>query len=126
MSQCTIKSGRTTGDVRELEIIVKNYKSKDPNVAEEGPRGGFFGFGNMLAENPESEERYRIEFDSSARNDKKVVLAGKIAAEQKRVNLGHGSKDALERLQRRDKQIERAWVFDNFIIIKSGSELKYV
>lgn len=80
----------------------------------------------MLADNPESEERYRIEFDSSARNDKKVVLAGKIAAEQKRVNLGHGSKDALERLQRRDKQIERAWVFDNFIIIKSGSELKYV
>lgn len=55
-----------------------------------------------------------------------MVLAGKIAAEQKRVNLGHGSKDALERLQRRDKQIERAWVFDNFIIVKSGSELKYV
>jgi len=40
--------------------------------------------------------------------------------------LGAGSKDALVRLQRRKMQIERAWVFDNYIVAKSGSELKYI
>ena len=30
------------------------------------------------------------------------------------------------RLQRRKGQIERAWVFDNYIVVKCGSEIKFI
>lgn len=35
MSQCMIKSARTDDTEREMEIIVKNYKSKDLGKKEE-------------------------------------------------------------------------------------------
>lgn len=40
--------------------------------------------------------------------------------------MGHGNKQALARLQKRNTSIERAWVFDNFLIIKCGAEIKYM
>lgn len=40
--------------------------------------------------------------------------------------LGGGDKNILLRLQKRSGQIERCWVFNNYIVAKSGSELKYI
>lgn len=46
-------------------------------------------------------------------------------AESKELALGAGSQDMLERLKMRVEQIERAWVFDHFIVVRSGNQLKY-
>ena len=67
-----------------------------------------------------------MSFDAESRADKKTVLARKIGNELKAVNLGHGSRDNLARLKRREGQIDRAWVFDNYIVAKSGSEIQYI
>ena len=87
-----------------MEIIVKNFKSKDMNPTEVAQqKRGLFGFGTYDEDsNRYSEEKYRITFSADAREDKKRVLAGKIAKEKKAVDLGHGSKDNLIRLQRRE------------------------
>ena len=114
------------GDKRELEIVVRNYKSEDVRPKPEAEQRGFFSFGSILPENPESTELYKIAFSENARKAKMAVLEGKIMAEQKRVNLGTGDKDNLIRLQRRKGQIERAWIFDNYIVAKCGSEIKFI
>ena len=36
-----------------------------------------------------------------------------------------GSKHNLARLQNREKQINRAWVFDNYIVAKCGNVIVY-
>jgi hypothetical protein len=79
-----------------------------------------------MPENPYSEERYYMKFDPISRAEKHAVIQRKVQAEQKRIVMGSGSKDALVRLQRREGQIERAWIFNNYIIAKSGSEIKYI
>ena len=40
--------------------------------------------------------------------------------------MGIGSTDTLNRLKRREGQIDRAWVFDNYIVAKSGPVIKYM
>ena len=65
-------------------------------------------------------------FDPISRAEKHAVIQRKVQAEQKRIVMGSGSKDALVRLQRREGQIERAWIFNNYIVAKSGSEIKYI
>jgi len=126
LSQCLIKSTESAGEEREMTIVVKNYKSQNPKQDAVEQDLGMFGFRNILPENPESEERYRISFNAHSHLDKKVVLERKILNEQKAMSLGAGSESNLIRLKKREQQIERAWVFDNFIIAKSGCEIKYM
>ena len=66
LSQCTVKGHKHAGEKRELEIIVKNYKSQDLRPKEVKERS-MFAFGSLLEENPESTELYRFSFDSKAR-----------------------------------------------------------
>lgn len=68
------------GESRDLLIEVKNYKSEDQNadVASVVKRGLL---GKILEVNPASEEKYRLTFCATARDEKKKVLAGKIAKE---------------------------------------------
>jgi hypothetical protein len=95
-----IKKSSVEGLKRKMDLVVNVYKScVNFPVAEE--ERGFFSFGRVEQENLASEERYRISFDSSSHNEKKQVLTGKIASEQKRVTLGAGSQYALDRLTRR-------------------------
>lgn len=64
---------------RKMEILVKNFKSKDANPVHQAARSGsLFNFGGLLEENPSSEERYRIAFEASSRDEKQAVLRRKI------------------------------------------------
>ena len=65
-------------------------------------------------------------FKASSADEKRRVLDRKISLEQRNLDLGSGSDDALQRLSRRMDQIERAWVMDNYVVAKSGSEIKYI
>ena len=98
LSQCTVKNHRHEGESRELEIVVSNYKSEDVRPKAAVAERSLFSFGAILEESPESTELYRISFSAAARAEKESVLNGKISAEQKKVNLGAGSQDALVRL----------------------------
>ena len=125
LSQCLLKNAELEDEKRVLNVVVKNYKSKDPeNPDIDAAPGGLFSR-NLEAESPESEERYAISFSADAQLQKKMVLDRKIAREQKAINLGVGNPKNLIRLQRREQQIERAWVFDNYLIVKSGGEIKF-
>ena len=129
MSQCLIKASKTQRDQRVVELHVKNYQSQEGDkkkkaVAQE--RSGFNLFGNILEDKPDSLEKYRLFFTAEARQAKRAVLEGKIQAEQKRVNLGHGSAENLARLKRRNLQMDRAWIFGNYLVVKCGCEIKYI
>ena len=82
LSQCSIKAHKHVGEERELEVIVRNYKSEDirPKQATDQQRS-FFSFGSIMEESPESTELYRLAFSSILRQAKERVLQGKIAAE---------------------------------------------
>ena len=82
LSQCSIKAHKHVGDERELEIIVRNYKSEDARPKQNNDQQrSFFSFGAIMEESPESTELYRMAFSSIARQAKERVLQGKIAAE---------------------------------------------
>ena len=72
------------------------------------------------------EERYLINFDANSKLDKEKVLREKIKSCEKAIALKNDNKDSLERLKKRRNEIERAWVFANYMVVKSGSELKYI
>ena len=66
LSQCLLKNAELEDEKRVLNIVVKNYKSKDPeNVEIDAAPGGLFSR-NVEAESPESEERYAISFSADA------------------------------------------------------------
>lgn len=35
LSQCTVKNAHTMGDIRVMEIVVKNYLSQNPNIKKD-------------------------------------------------------------------------------------------
>jgi len=104
LSQCLIKASKTIGEERVVELLVKNYTSQELNKKKkEVVSSGFFSFASSLIEDkPNSEEKYRLKFGVTARQEKRAVLQGKIDAEQKRVSLGHGNPQNLARLKRRN------------------------
>lgn len=63
-----------------MEIIVKNYNSEDKHkTALEQEDGGMFGaFRAIVADSPDSEERYRLTFKAWSHEEKKAVLERKI------------------------------------------------
>ena len=82
---------------------MKNFKSEDLQPPEVVQEQSFFSrFSVAAPENPFSEEKYYMTFDPVSRAQKHAVIQRKVQAEQKRILMGSGSKDALIRLQRRE------------------------
>lgn len=124
---------RQVEDQRELDILVKVCESKkldkkEPNKAEEAKKKSSV-FGSIFSSAEEDsgyEERYLIKFDANSKIDKEMVLRDKIKSCEKAIALKTDNKDSLERLKKRRSEIERAWVFGNYLVAKSGSELKFI
>ena len=45
--------------------------------------------------------------------------------ERQKLTYGIGSKEIEDKLIRRQGQIERAWVFDNYVVAISGKEIAF-
>jgi len=121
---------RQVDDTRELEVLVKvsDSRKRDKNAKPEEEKKKSSMFGSIFSSTDDMawEERYLIKFDANSKLDKEVVLRDKIKSCEKAIALKNDNKDSLERLKKRRNEIERAWVFGNYMVVKSGSELKYI
>ena len=80
-------------------------------------------------EDPLTNEKYTVEFNSEQRRDKVAVLDRKIRNNKKREELGIADKRDKWRLGQfidRRAHMDSVWLFENYIVIKCGSELKYI
>ena len=80
-------------------------------------------------QNPLSEEKFYLEFNAEQRRDKVGVLDRKIRNNKKREELGIADKRDKWRLTQfidRRSHVDSVWLFTNYIVVKCGSELKYI
>ena len=72
---------------------------------------------------------FEVDFDEIQRTEKVTVMTRKINFFNKRQRLGIADKKdemKLNQLLNRQARLDQVWVFTNHIIIKSGSNLKYL
>ena len=72
---------------------------------------------------------FEVDFDEIQRTEKVTVMTRKINFFNKRQSLGIADKKddmKLNQLLNRQARLDQVWVFTNHIIIKSGSNLKYL
>ena len=83
----------------------------------------------VTEESPLKEEKFTVEFNSEQRRDKVGVLDRKIRNNKRREELGLADKRDKWRLGQfldRRAHVDSVWLFTNYIIVKCGSELKYI
>ena len=74
------------------------------------------------------EQQFDVVFDSAQRHEKVNVLTRKINSIQKRKELGVADKRdnwKLNRLLDRRAHVDSVWLFTNYIVVKSGTELQF-
>jgi len=95
----------------------------------EAPKVGMFAALTPQTKSRMSEERYVLEFNREQRREKEVVLDKKIQHAQRRKDLGLSDsydKWRLEQYLERRTNVDSVWILPNYIVVKCGSEMKYI
>jgi len=85
----------------------------------------------MKEANAVTEETYHFEFDQENLRSKEEALNRKIRGYERQQRLAKQNRqtfntDHLKRLQKRTQDLEKAWSVGSFVIMKCGSDIRFV